>query len=81
MEGQEYEYYAVECCKKKLNKEANLTLMQDQEPALILAEKMPNLLMFNEKKVITNLLTKGEDQVKTNMWYLDNGANHMTGDI
>ena len=35
--------------------------MQDQEPTLMLAEKMSNLLMLNEEKVMENLLTKGED--------------------
>ena len=47
----------------------------------MLAEKMPNLLIPNEEKVMENLLTKGEDRVETNMWYLNNGAsNHMTVD-
>ena len=42
---------------------------------------MPNVLMLNEEKVMVNILTKGEDRVQTNMWYLDNEAsNHLTGD-
>ena len=62
-------------------KEANLTLMQDLEPTLMLAKKMPNLLTINEEKVRAKLLTKEEDRVETNMWYLDNGANnHMIKD-
>ena len=37
--------------------------------------------MLNVEKVMANLLTKGEDRVETNMWYLDNGANnHVIGD-
>ena len=76
-----YEHYAVECCKKKCDEEANLTFTHDQEPTLMLAEKMSYLLMLNEEKVMVNLITKGENQVETNMWFLDNGAsNHMTGD-
>ena len=54
-----YAHYAVECRKKKQDEEANLTLTQDQEPALMLA--MPNLLMLNEEMIMVNLLTKGED--------------------
>ena len=54
-------HYAIMCCKKKRDEEANLTCMQDQEPTLMLAEKMSNLLMLNEEKVMENLLTKGED--------------------
>ena len=60
-----YEHYAVECYKKKQDEKTNLTLMHDQEPTLILAEKMPNLLMLNKEKVMLNLLTKEEDRVET----------------
>ena len=79
--GGKYGDYAVECPKKKRDEEENLTLIQDQEPVLMLAEKMPNLFMLNEEKVLANLLTKGEDRVETNMWYFGNEAsNHMIGD-
>ena len=64
---EKYGHYVVKCCKKKCNEEANLTFTQDQELALMLAEKMSNLLMLNEEKVMVNLLTKGEDRVEINM--------------
>ena len=71
-----YGHYAVDYCKKKWDEEENLTFTQDQETALILAEKM-----LNKEKVMANLLTKGEDRVETNMWFLDNRAsNHITRD-
>ena len=41
---------------------------------------MPNLLMLNEEKVVV-ILTKVEDRVEINIWYLDNEeSNHMTVD-
>ena len=43
---EKYGHYAIECRKKKHDEEANLTLTHDQEPTLILAKKMSNLLML-----------------------------------
>ena len=61
--------------------EADFTFTYDKEPALMLAEKMPNLLVLNEEKATVNPFIDGEDQVETNMWYLDKGAtDHMTKD-
>ena len=40
---------------------------------------MSNLLVLNEEKVMANPFTNVEDQVETNMWYLDiKVSNHMT---
>ena len=47
----------AECHKKKCDEEENLTLTHDQEPTLMLVEKMPNQLMLNEENVMANLLT------------------------
>ena len=44
-------------------------------------EKIPNLLMLNEEKVMESLLANGEDRAEMNMWLLYNEAsNHMTKD-
>ena len=76
-----YGHYVVEWCNMECSEEANLTFMDDEEPKLMLAKKMPNLLMLNKEKVMTNILAHGEDQMKTIIWCLDNEvSNHMTGD-
>ena len=49
-----YGHYAVECCNKERDEEANLMFTDDEEPALMLAEKMSNLLMLIEEKVMAN---------------------------
>lgn len=46
------------------DEETNLTFKHDEEPILVLAEKMSNLFMFKEEKVIANLLTDREDRGK-----------------
>lgn len=39
-----------------------------------------NSFLLNEDQVIPQLNTSEENQVTTNLWYLDNGAsNHMMG--
>ena len=76
---EKYGHYAVECCNKERDEEANLMFTDDEEPALMLAEKMTNLLILKEEKVMTNPFIDEEDQVETSMWYLNNKANnHIT---
>ena len=67
-----YGHYAAEHRNKKHDEKTNLMVTDDEEPALMLAEKMPSLLMLNEEKVTANPFIDGEDQVETSMWYLDN---------
>lgn len=84
-----YGHYASECRKPRRVKEkeqefeVNLAQVDDEEPALLLAEcrgKERNMVLLNEGKVIPPV---GQDcgyKGDTNVWYLDNGAsNHMTG--
>lgn len=77
-----YGHYAVECKKprEREQKEANLAEMQDDEPALLVIEKV---LLVDEGKVVPKLnQTSQENQVGSNVWYLDNGAsNHMSGQV
>ena len=74
-----YGHYAAEYRNKECDEEANLMFTDNEEPTLMLDEKMSNQLMLNEEKVMTNPFIDGEDQMKTSMWYLNNGvSNHMT---
>lgn len=83
-----YGHYAAECKKPRRDKdqkeEVNMVQMQDDEPALLLAESKEHgdkAMMVSEEKVVPKLSKIDESkQVESNMWYLDNGAsNHMTG--
>lgn len=77
-----FRHYAAKCRKPRRDKqqrgEANLTQLNDDDPALLIA-----LCEYSADGVI--LLTEGKDssdnkEIKENILYLDNGAsNHMTG--
>ncbi|KAL8112473.1 hypothetical protein AgCh_019977 [Apium graveolens] len=77
-------HYAAECKKSKRDvqqrEEANLAQMQDDEPALLITEKM---LLVDEGRVIPKLdKTVTNNQTASNVWYLDNRAsNHMSGQL
>ncbi|KAL8112462.1 hypothetical protein AgCh_019968 [Apium graveolens] len=60
--------------------EANLAQMQDDEPALLITEKM---LLVDEGRVTPKLdKTVTNNQTASNVWYLDNRAsNHMSGQL
>lgn len=62
-----YEHYVAECRNKERDEEVNLTFTQDEDLTLMLVEKMSNLLMLNEEKIMTNFIVDREDQVETNM--------------
>lgn len=83
-----YGHYAAECKKPKrdreIKEEAHMAQIPDDEPALLLVEgeeKTKVNMLINKERVMPRLNQdeKGK-QIKSNMWYLDNGAsNHMTG--
>ena len=83
-----YGHFASECRKPKRNRdqkqEANLTKIEDDEPALLLAKcerEESELLLLDESEVTPRLAAGDEAKIfESNLWYLDNGAsNHMTG--
>lgn len=81
-----YGHFASECRKPRKPRgtqevESNMTVMTDDEPALLLAKHVKSELLLNEDKVYSHQLPRnGEGESESNVWYLDNGAsNHMTG--
>ncbi|KAL8117920.1 hypothetical protein AgCh_015707 [Apium graveolens] len=76
--------YRKQRCEREIKEEANIALMPDDEPTLLLTEyreRNNNMLLINEEQVVPKLNKgEGENQVASNLWYLDNGArNQMTG--
>lgn len=76
-------HFAIECRKPKREKEpkqeANLTQIQDDEPALLLNETDTKSFLINEEEVTPKLVNNEDTRSDSNLWYLDNGAsNHMT---
>ncbi|KAL8107017.1 hypothetical protein AgCh_023716 [Apium graveolens] len=83
-----YGHFASEYKKPGKNKgmhevEANMAILDDDEPALLLAKhdkEAPKLLLSEDKILSTQLPNNGDYVGESNVWYLDNGAsNHMTG--
>ncbi|KAL8113050.1 hypothetical protein AgCh_020395 [Apium graveolens] len=82
-------HYAAECRRprraREQKHEANIAEMEDEEPALLLAnyvKEEDNLMLLNEHKITPKLVKEGGEKktLESNLWYLDNGAsNHMTG--
>ncbi|XP_074323265.1 uncharacterized protein LOC141660198 [Apium graveolens] len=69
---------------REMGKEVNLSQIQGDEPALLVAEienKEKVIMLVKEGNVFPKLRAKGESQRRSQVWYLDNGAsNHMTGE-
>lgn len=75
--------------KREQRAEANLTQINDDEPALLVAELKHytnitdvRMMLHNTGtvKATTNIGKEIESKIEENIWYLDNGAsNHMTG--
>lgn len=78
---QEFGHFANECRKprRERDNQVNLTRIQEDEPALLIAEKVGKMLL--KKEMITpQFRTETDGQRESQVWYLDNGAsNHMTG--
>ena len=69
--------------KDTSKQEANLSFTQDDEPALLFTESTKEgskQLLLNEKNMVPKISQGNNQNVDSNVWYLDNGASqHMTG--
>ncbi|XP_074347526.1 uncharacterized protein LOC141686386 [Apium graveolens] len=84
---QAYGNFASECRKPRRDreeqKEENLTLIQEDEPVLLIAEVRQTeiaSMLLKGKSVVPKLRTSNDERRESHIWYLDNGtSNHMTG--
>lgn len=85
-----YGHYAAECRKprrerdgQKEMKEVNLSKIQEDEPALLIAEKVgekTKTMLLKKETITPQFRPETDGQRESQVWYLDNGAsNHMTG--
>lgn len=80
-----YGHFAAECKRPRKRREhrqeANMALVDDEEPALLLAKYERGDPELEGNEAVFSLLSKNDEKVsESNVWYLDNGAsNHMTG--
>ncbi|KAL8107152.1 hypothetical protein AgCh_023814 [Apium graveolens] len=69
--------------ERETPKEANMSNVQEDEPALLIAEvgQTDNeVMLLKEDALVAKLQTNIEGQRESQVWYLDNGAsNHMIG--
>lgn len=79
-----YGHYATEFRKPRRDKEkdqkpeVNLSLTQDDEPALLFTEcekEETKRLLLNEGGMVPKLSQNNNGSVESNVWYLDNGAS------
>ena len=86
-----YGHFVAECRKpkreheKEQKTEVNLTQVHDEEPVLLMVERVTKtndkeIILLNEADVTPPLSQSGIKQENSDIWYLDNGAsNHMMG--
>ncbi|XP_074356127.1 uncharacterized protein LOC141695814 [Apium graveolens] len=81
-------HFAADCRRPKRDRdnkeEVNIAQLPNDEPALLLNEledENEKVVLITEERVSPKLSQEAErNQMKSNLWYLDNGAsNHMTG--
>ncbi|XP_074328471.1 uncharacterized protein LOC141666381 [Apium graveolens] len=91
LRGQAYRHFVAECRKphrgrevrRDVQKEVNLSQIQVDEAALLIAEigkRMAKTMLLKKETVVPKLRLSANEQQDLQVWYLDNGAsNHMAG--